>query len=151
NNNLIKKLEDHEQGKAETDYVYNHPLNYLTIESQHLSSGVIASTIYDYDENGNRTFVTLPEGNVTQYEYDDRDLQKKITRGYGDPLASTSVLDYNGNKNIKTVADGLGHATFSTYDGFDRVIDVTDAVGNRSDYNYDNNGNRLIDVYADSQ
>ncbi|QNN23312.1 hypothetical protein HED60_13850 [Planctomycetales bacterium ZRK34] len=127
----------------------------------------------EYDANQNLIKTTKPEGNTVEYDYDERNLRIAERIGYdpdnSDP-GSVTVYVYDGNKNLTQVigpaarggsgnhqtvviadafqsAQSLAHTgdwlVENTYDGFDRVIQTTDSVGNVSLYSHDPN-NRVI-------
>ena len=83
---------------------------------------------------------------VTQNAYDERGLLFRQTRAPGSPLQSTTQWDYDGNGNLRAARAGLEEAngprvTEYAYDGLDRPIRATDAMGNETRYEYDLNGN----------
>jgi YD repeat-containing protein len=83
---------------------------------------------------------------VTQTAYDERGLLFRETRAPGSPLQSTTQFDYDGNGNLRATRAGLEEATGPcvteyAYDGLDRRIRATDAMGNETRYEYDLNGN----------
>ena len=126
-------------------------------------------TTYEYDPNQNLVKVTKPEGNVVEYDYDERNLRIATRVGYdpdGDEEGAVTISVYDGNGNRRHqigASDRLGEEGDTTltatiqdafrsgeplphtgdwlvenvYDGFDRVIKTTDAVGNVTDYGYD--------------
>ena len=77
------------------------------------------ATGYEYDPNGNLIKVTKPEGNIVEYDYDERDLRIATRTGYvADSVAgavTVSVFDRNGQliDAIGTV-DRLGGAGATT-------------------------------------
>lgn len=103
-----------------------------------------------YDENENPTTLIRPEGNITRVEYDERDLPYVITRGFGSPGASSFTTDFDSNGNVAVLTDaedndgdGNPEATWMSYDGFDRVVRVTDALGNEIHSFYDPASNEV--------
>lgn len=99
---------------------------------------------YRYDGEELRTLVTQPEGNSTLTEYDERNLTFRVTRGFGEPEASTTQQDYDGNGNLIRRVDaedndgnGQHEVVTFTFDGHDRRIRQTDPLGNRVDYEFD--------------
>jgi RHS repeat-associated protein len=115
-------------------------------------------TTYAYDANQNLISVTKPDGNIIAYDYDERNLQIATAVGYvsnSNPGAVTvNVYDANGNlldvigpanrggsgtSQTVTINDAFNSSsslthtgdwlTANTYDGFDRVIQVTDSIG----------------------
>ncbi|MBI1374571.1 MAG: hypothetical protein GC159_17780 [Phycisphaera sp.] len=132
-------------------------------------------TQYEYDANQNLIKTTKPEGNTVEYDYDERNLQIATRVGYdanlGEPGAVTiSAYDKNsnliqmigasarggvGNQLTATIDDAFGsgnplvhtgdYVLENIYDGFDRVIQSIDAVGNVVLSSHDPN-NRTIEV-----
>jgi len=130
-------------------YTYDYDIldNRIT-KTEEVSTGEVLTTSYEYDNNENQTRIILPEENVVERVYDERDLVFTLTRGAGSPDASTQTFTYDGNGNlIETVdaednnGDGVGEATSVTYDGYDRKISTRDAVGNVKTFRYDPAGN----------
>ena len=123
-------------------------------------------TRYAYDPNQNLIQITKPEGNLAEYDYEERDLRIAERIGYvpgssgvGNP-ASVTIFTYDGNSNLiqiigpaqrgasgneqsVTINDFFRSAQTVThtgdwlvqnvYDGFNRVILVTDSLGNTID------------------
>lgn len=83
--------------------------------------------------------------NVVRTLVDERDLNYRVIDGEGDPLASTTQFDYNGNRGVVRLTTGVGspspHVVANAYDGFDRLISTTDPMGNVTTYAYDANHN----------
>ncbi|MCI0636723.1 MAG: hypothetical protein L0206_22820, partial [Actinobacteria bacterium] len=109
------------------------------------------TTSHRYDANENLTLVQKPAGNQVVIAYDERDLPFTVTRGFGSPEASTVRLDYDRNGNRARVTDaedndgdGAGEATTFVYDGFDRLVEAQDALGNRSITAYDVASNAIL-------
>ncbi len=83
---------------------------------------------------------------VRQFAYDERGLLFRETAAPGTPAQSTAQCDYDANGNLRATRVGLEHAngprvTEYAYDGLDRRIRVTDAMGNETRFEYDLNGN----------
>ena len=107
-------------------------------------------TEYAYDANRNRTLVRYGEAttgqqptNVLRTLYDERDLLFRTIRAEGDPLQSSTQQDYDGNRNLKAVRrglEGVARVTGFTYDGYNRLVTQTDAMGNVTTNHYDANG-----------
>ncbi len=134
---------------ASVTYTYDYDiLDNKIKKTEEVSTSETLTTRYEYDDNENQTRIILPEGNVVERVYDERDLVFSITRGAGSALASTQTFTYDGNGNlVRTVdaednnGDGVGETTLVSYDGYDRKIQAVDAVGNVSEYSYDPAGN----------
>ena len=119
-------------------------LGNLVREEQEVDASTTLVTEYFYDENENLNLVRQPEGNETATVYDERDLIFQITRGLGTAEESTTESHYDLNGNlIRTVdaedndGDGNPEERQLIYDGFDRLIEVVDALGNRAVNTYD--------------
>lgn len=83
---------------------------------------------------------------VTATAYDERGLIFRETAAPGSPAPSTTQCDYDANGNLRASRVGLEHpsgprVTEYAYDGLDRRIRVTDAMGNETRFEYDLNGN----------
>jgi RHS repeat-associated protein len=108
-------------------------------------------TEFEYDANRNQTRVRLPEAvntnqpaNQLQTLYDERDLVYREVRAPGDPAQSTTQRDYDANGNLRRTQEGLEsdpRPTTYAYDGFNRRVSATDAMGNVTTWHYDANGN----------
>jgi YD repeat-containing protein len=140
-----------------------------------LDDGVTAGglvTVFSYDRNQNRTQVTKPEGNIVEYDYDERNLliaQRVGRMATFSGALTVAAYDMNGNLMIRvdplrgnpgdscgvtvTIGKAFGSmlalvhtgdfALLNTLDGFDRVIAARDAVGGIVQLAYDP-GSRVI-------
>ena len=89
--------------------------------------------------------------NVVKYEYDYRDLLVKRTTGFGEMNAVIATADYDEKGRVTNITlDPVGSTQAEhyevVYDGFDRVIRVTDPMGNERHFQYDQNHN-VTEVY----
>ena len=122
-----------------------------------LPASEFRTTEYAYDENRNRTLVRYGEavegrqpGNVVQALYDERDLVFQVIRAPGVPGPggqSTTQYDYDPNQNLIARREGIEatpHVYINTYDGYDRLVETTDSMGNTVAYHYDENHNRVL-------
>lgn len=112
-------------------------LNNLITRRDEVSNTSSLVNQFRYDPNELLVSTTLPEGNVFTGTYDERNLPFTITRGFGAPEVSTVQIGYdlNGNRLRVTDAaddDGDGKLGVTTlrYDGFDRAVELIDALGN---------------------
>ncbi|MGE3166773.1 MAG: DUF6531 domain-containing protein [Planctomycetota bacterium] len=119
-------------------------LDQLIEHSVEVDAATTAVSARRYDACENLTRLIRPEGNQVAFEYDERNLVLRMTRGFSSPDASTCQFDYDLNGNLARFldaedqdGDGLGEATVTTYNGFDRVIAVADPLGNERRYEYD--------------
>lgn len=132
--------------------VGNVALTNVDLDCTSLPQSESIVTEFEYDANRNQTLVRNGEAtdgdqptNVVRTLYDERDLVFQITRAQGDVDQSTAQIDYDGNKNRTTLRVGLEDTpriTTLTYDGYDRLVSTTDAMGNTTVQTYDANHNR---------
>jgi len=116
-----------------------------------------ASTEYAYDGNDNCTHIRSPVAtdgtqpdNVVQSLYDERNLLFRETRAPGTAAASSVQLDYDMNGNLVCASQGLEgtpRVAEYAYDGLDRRVRVTDAMGNVFTNGFDANGNVTASVW----
>lgn len=132
-----------------------------------LPEAAFITTEHAYDPNRNRILIRLGEavenrqvGNVIQMIYDERDLLFREVRALGIPGAggqSSTQYDYDQNRNLKATLQGVENQpriTLNLHDGYGRQVSMTDPMGNRTVFRYDQNGNvtskrregELIDV-----
>ncbi|GFO57426.1 hypothetical protein GMSM_44330 [Geomonas sp. Red276] len=93
----------------------------LTREEHFLNTGANPVTTYDYDNYGNRTKTTDPEGRATSVTYDDlfHTFPTEITNAIG----QTTVREFNpANGQPTTVTDPNNFVTTYRYDAFNRLI-----------------------------
>ncbi|MCI0633851.1 MAG: DUF6531 domain-containing protein, partial [Actinobacteria bacterium] len=113
----------------------------VTIEA---AADTILEWGYEYDASELLVRMTAPEGDSTTREYDERNFLFRDTRGAGSAEAATRRFDYDGNGNrirahdaADSDGDGEVEATGFTFDGFDRLIGIEDALGNEERRSYD--------------
>jgi RHS repeat-associated protein len=123
---------------------------------QHLEGGATLVTTYEYDADGNLTFLTSPEGMRVETVYDSR--SRPVTTLF-------PATAQNGVTRTSTAFDALGRRTREidqegrgkqfTYDGLGRMIRVeyldstgTPLAGERVEYEYDEVGNRTAQTDA---
>jgi RHS repeat-associated protein len=158
NDNLVRAdIEDVDaEGRAAPDSPLTTTFEYEILNrpirrTREVDRGRTVVEEYAYDANRNRTLVRFGEatsgrqpGNVEATLYDERNLVYRRTRGAGDE-ASTAQKDYDGNGNLRRVDKGLEgdvETLLVEYDGYDRAVRLTDAMGNVYTAGYDANGNR---------
>lgn len=135
---------------------------------------IFTATVYDANRNvvetlsGEAMRGTQARNRVVT-QYDERDLPFRTTRAprtvppsptEPDGIQSTVQFDYDASGNMRRTlsgieapfvtdpdrrGDGLVRRTAFTYDGFDRQLSVTDAMGNVSRSAYDANSNRILE------
>jgi RHS repeat-associated protein len=112
------------------------------------------SVEFAYDGNGNRTMIRYGEAtngkqpaNVLSIVYDERNLVFQRKRAPATKFQATTQYDYDRNRNLARILRGLEHAPREyrqTFDGFDRLISVTEPLGSTIRHRYDANGNLIF-------
>jgi RHS repeat-associated protein len=126
-------------------------LNKLTREIREVSPTHNVVNEFEYDANRQLTLAREGEAfngnqtdNVEAKLYDERDLLYRTTRGAGGVNASTTQLNYDGNRNVVQTHRGLeGGALINlfVFDAYNRALSKVDPMGNVYYYVYDPNGN----------
>jgi RHS repeat-associated protein len=150
-----------------TKYNYNSLGLLVAIVQKGDSVTTDAITTYRYDVAGNLTFMTDPEGGITEFRDFDamgnpqlmRDpRENQWSRTYdaagnlisaADPLGNSTNYHYDdAGRSIKTVypeVDGIRAFTAFRFDGSDRLVEVTDMFGETRRVEYDQIGNRIAE------
>ncbi len=143
------EIEDRDGNASSVGEFVEHTFTYdildnLLVRKQELDVTRSLITEYQYDPNELLTRTVQPEGNVTRTLYDGRNLPFQVTRGFGSAEASTVQIDYDANANrLRMIdaddddGDGKRGTTLHAYDGFDRQIQVVDALGQKRVTVYD--------------
>jgi len=118
--------------------------------TEEIDENTTRTTLFEYTGNGKRKKVTDPEGNITEIEYDERDLVFKTTRAVGTLDETTEQRDYTLFGKLAKVINGEGHETNFVFDAFERQIEVVDALGNKDVFGYDKKDNRILLERRDS-
>jgi len=113
----------------------------------------VATTTYTFDADGEKTSVTLPNGNLTgansanyttTYTYNaGSELTASTTAGItgATVTARTTSYGYDGDGNATSMTDARGYTTDFTYNADDEKTLVTDPIGNATLTCYDGDGN----------
>ncbi|OWY72079.1 hypothetical protein B7486_03885, partial [cyanobacterium TDX16] len=98
---------------------------------------------YDYDDEGNLTQITGPDGETTILTYDgaDRLVSRTQSASPFDPL--TTTVNYDGVNNVRSVTLPNGHVLNYDYDAADRLKKVYDSLGDITEVTLDAGGNVL--------
>ncbi|TQV79449.1 RHS repeat protein [Exilibacterium tricleocarpae] len=140
-----------------------------TVKHPSGNAALDAVTRYDYDEAGNRTQVTSPDGSVLRYEYDANSRLTGIASGLDGRIEYT--LDAAGNRLEEVIKTGTEAVTTVSYDAdgyistittlgsgpvvfkatrvFDelsRVIKTVGAAAQTRQFGYDVNGNVIQQI-----
>ncbi|MGH6692753.1 MAG: hypothetical protein ACREF4_18950, partial [Gammaproteobacteria bacterium] len=116
-----------------------------------ISLGETAVGIFAYDPNRNLIGVTNPEGELTEIDYDERDLAIQIERGrpgLDPPIAETFAYDEEGR--LRATTDAEGGTWELTYDGYQRPMAWLDPLDRQVRRSYDDAGNPLSEARFDA-
>ncbi|MDB6066227.1 MAG: wapA, partial [Pedosphaera sp.] len=131
-------------------------LNCVTQRTETISGNSSAVTQITYDACRQLSLVRSPEcvaghdlGNVVQCLWDERGLLYRCVRAPGTTAQSTDQVDYDSLGNRLYLFGGLeassgARSTQYGYDGFERCVSVTDAMGNVATCAYDRNNNLVF-------
>ena len=157
NGNVIR-VTDAEGNK--TEYTYDIYGRILTVKD---ANGNI--TAYDeYDANGNCLQITLSSGQVITFSYNNEGLPIQVTTNhngenvsifyeydaagrvnkYTDEEDNEFITEYDEAGNVTKLFDAYGNAVQSnSYDELNNLVSTTDALGIKTQYNYDSVGNLI--------
>ncbi|MEX0834364.1 MAG: RHS repeat-associated core domain-containing protein [Actinomycetota bacterium] len=83
-------------------------------------------TTYEYDAQGNLTEINRPMSATTRFTYDPRGLVTSET----DPRGKTTSYDYDSDGNLVEIETPRGNATTMVYDSSGRLTERVEARGN---------------------
>ena len=139
-----------ERGYYDLDDNLTKKTNYLYQGTGHNMPGLLFKEInadaansftqYTYDLAGNVQEVLDPEGNATDYTYDDLNRLKTVTQYLGTSGITTSY-EYDGQGNLISVEDAEGHITTYQYDDMGRLVSTASPDTGTVTYVYDEAGN----------
>ncbi|HEV7764487.1 MAG TPA: DUF6531 domain-containing protein, partial [Thermoanaerobaculia bacterium] len=122
----VKTVRDERHNTPNTTHSYD-PAGRLSNVDQKLSTaaGGWISTTYAYDKHGNLTRVTDPNGNETDYRFDDfgRMLRQES------PVSDVTTYAYNAAGNLLLTTDGNAATTTRGYDEIGRVLTASSTRG----------------------
>ncbi len=150
NDNVVEVRIQNKDGLDGVDDFIHHRFEYdildqLTLEvldDTHLT----IKTTHDYDASQNLETTTHASGSADQavetWFYDERDILVRHTRGLNGDVNedSTTTTEIDENGNIVKWIDAhpaAGDETTLVYDGYDRLRETIDRVGNRALRSYD--------------
>jgi RHS repeat-associated protein len=125
----VATLRDENHAAANTSYNYD-PAGRLSSVSQTLTSaaGGAVATTYAYDGHGNLTAVTDPNGNVTEYVYDD--FGQLLSQE--SPVSGTTLYEYDASGQLTETTDANNAVTTRTYDALGRPLTSVSARAGKS-------------------
>ena len=126
---------------VETDIVYNSN-GWLMSSTVAPGTALEAETAYAYDDNGNLTMVTLPNGTTVEYTYDNAQRLTGVEDALGNTI--TYTLDAAGNitqEDYRDATPTLKYTHDSVFDELSRIIESVGASAQTWEYAYDKNSN----------
>ncbi|MEX0902322.1 MAG: DUF6531 domain-containing protein [Pseudohongiellaceae bacterium] len=130
-----------------TEMIY-HPRGWLSSSTvTDPQGGSDAVTTYAYDNVGQLTQVTLPNGSFLSYEYDAARRLTAISNNLGERQEYT--LDDAGNiiqEDVKSSSGAISRTQSMVYDELSRLFQVIGGAGQVAQMSYDNNGNEISSV-----
>ncbi len=103
-------------------------------------NGLVQTTTYTFDANGNIIAISYPSGSLFQYQYD----ANFNTKAFIDARGNQWTYTHDGKGNLLTETDPYSKTVTYTYDpNFSLKTSMLDKNGNLTTYNYDANGNLL--------
>jgi RHS repeat-associated protein len=101
-------------------------------------------TTFDaYDIDGQPTRIIDPNAVVTTMAYDVRGRLRTRTVNAGSPLAETTAFDYDAAGQLTRVTMPNASALSYQYDAAHRLTEISDSLGNVTQYTLDAMGNRI--------
>ena len=143
NGNLVEEQLPFGDGTTFTRVLHVYgPLDELLMVAREAHPGdawsAWSQTAYGYDANLNRVQTIEPDGQTTRVVYDYRNLPVARLRGIGSPASVTDNFQYDRERRVTQYTDGRQNSWLTKYDGYGRVAETVDPLGNRSDTTYDN-------------
>lgn len=102
----------------------------------------------NYDANGNVGTITDPNGVIIQRTYDARNRIKTITN---QTTGAQTQYFYDSHGNLSYVVLPEGNQISFAYDLANRLTAIQDNLGNKTQYQYDVEGNRIHEEVDDPQ
>jgi RHS repeat-associated protein len=106
--------------------------------------GELATTTFDYDQQGNLLATTNPTGQTVNRTYDGLNQVIEIN----DPIRGATTLTYDSRGNLRTQTDALSAVTTFEYDEAGQLARTLDALGGVEQYDYDSMGN--VECFTDA-
>lgn len=119
-------------------YSYTNDLVYTHTDERGLT------TTNSWDNLRRLTNIAYPDGTHMSYIYSKLDLVEVIDR-----LGFSNVYTYDAIERRTSATDANGHKTSYGYCNCGAIDDITNALGQVTQFEYDNQGNRVTEIYAD--
>ena len=130
-----------EAGETSTNEFTYGVLDEVTETKQQAGSGQEIVETWDYDENYNPIRHTDGEGQISETDFDVRNLPETIRRGLGINALAQPIVEqllFDDSRRFKVFTDGRSNAWTREYDGYGRVRESLDPLGNKTTWEYDN-------------
>jgi RHS repeat-associated protein len=101
--------------------------------------GILPTTQYTYDNNGNPLTVSSPLNNVINQAFDPLNRLNQVTQP--PPVSGNILTTYDAHDRPLTVTDPNGGVTTYRYDGFGDLIQLISPDSGKTNFSYDLNGN----------
>jgi len=105
-------------------------------EQRDIAGATTLVTGFTYDQSGNLSLKTDPEGRVTRYYYDELNRLARTV----DPDQGDTLFTYDDRDNLLSLTDANGNVTSFTYDSANRLLSETRPGGGVISYTYDAGG-----------
>jgi len=144
-NDNVSAIEIQRPGSTVAHRFEHDSLDRLVKRDMQESSEARLVTKYAYDAGGRLASSTMPEGNRTEYLYDDDGRMRCIVRGAGSEVSSRECVERDLDGEAIVYIDGGGGIARLERNGFGEIVSETDALGNRIDYARDRAG-RIVAI-----
>lgn len=111
-------------------------------------SAVVAT--YSYYNNGNRKSVNYQGSGSEEYTYYANNLLKTLVNKSGSATIEAYSYNYDPNGNLQTKTDKKGKTTYA-YDSLNRLDEVVEPSGKRTEYAFDQGGNRSTEIITEGE
>lgn len=125
------------------------PRGWLLTRTEAVGTPQAETTTIGYDDVGQITRVTRPDGSYLAYQYDSAHRLTDIADSAGDIIQYT--LDAMGNhvhEQVLDPQDVLRRSQKRVYDDLNRLLADVGAYGESTQFGYDDNGNRIAELDA---
>ena len=119
-----------------TTYTYDND-NRVKTSQNPIQAAAGQATTNGYDAAGNLTSITDANGHTTSYMYDARNRVTTIIDAVNQGAGKQTTYGYDARGNV---TDPLGHRTTYAYDNDNRRTGMTDALGDHTTWTYDSAG-----------
>jgi RHS repeat-associated protein len=127
-----------------SNFVYNTEMSPVLTSYGDSSGTPLRQLRRVYDESNCLIRTILPRGNSICYEYDERLLLKRTTRGCCSSDAAVTAYAYDLDGRLVATTDPRGNVTIQNLDALGRPIGITDPIGTLQRIDYDQLNNAIV-------